>query len=72
MNTFLTILSILSLILVFFAGLLIGKHIQKNLDECKNCYDSGWNDCMNYYQQHYELTSIDEMLDTLSKELDKN
>ena len=71
MNTFLTILSILSLILAFSAGFIIGRHIQKNLDECQNCYDSGWNDCINYYQQNYEITPIDKMLDDLSKELDK-
>lgn len=71
MNTLFIILTILSLILAFSAGFIIGKHIQKNLDECKNCYDSGWNDCMNYYQQNYEITPIEKMLNDLSKELNE-
>lgn len=59
---------LISLILAFSAGFIIGKHIQKNLDECKNSYDSGWNDCLNYIQENYEVRQLDRMLDDISKE----
>lgn len=75
MNTFFIILTVISLILAFSAGFLIGSFIQRkknnsNIDFLYS-YDKGWSDCMNYYQQNYEITPIDEMLNDFSKELNE-
>lgn len=69
MIIFLTFLSILSLILVFSAGISIGKYLQSKKNNNDFSYDEGWNDCLNHIQRNYRMISIDEMLNDLSKEL---
>ena len=62
MTLFYIIISILSLILMFFTGFIIGK---------KKEYDKGWKDCRDYFMENYEVTSIDDMLEELSKDYEK-
>ena len=59
---FYTIISILSLVLMFFTGFIIGK---------KKEYDKGWKDCKDYFMENYEVTSIDDILEELSKDYEK-
>lgn len=59
---FYIIISILSLVLMFFTGFIIGK---------KKEYDKGWKDCKDYFMKNYEVTSINDMLEDLSKEYEK-
>lgn len=71
MNSFISILLILfSLVLEFCAGFLYGQYRERNETSSlqKNSYDSGWNDCMKYLEENYEIIRIDEMLDGLEKE----
>lgn len=60
---FYIIISILSLVLMFFTGFIIGK---------KKGYDKGWKDCRDYFMENYEVTSINDMLEDLSKEYEKD
>ncbi len=62
MTLFYIIISILSLVLMFFTGFIIGK---------KKEYDKGWKDCRDYFMENYEVTSIDDMLEELSKDYEK-
>ena len=62
MTMFYTIISILSLVLMFFTGFIIGK---------KKEYDKGWKDCKDYFMENYEVTSIDDILEELSKDYEK-
>lgn len=62
MTLFYIIISILSLVLMFFTGFIIGK---------KKEYDKGWKDCKDYFMKNYEVTSIDVILEDLSKEYEK-
>lgn len=62
MTLFYIIISILSLVLMFSAGFIIGK---------KKEYDKGWKDCRDYFMENYEVTSIDDMLEELSKDYEK-
>ena len=62
MTLFYIIISILSLVLMFFTGFIIGK---------KKEYDKGWKDCKDYFMENYEVTSIDDMLEELSKDYEK-
>lgn len=59
MTLFYIIISILSLVLMFFTGYIIGK---------KKEYDKGWKDCKDYFMKNYEVTLIDDILEDLSKE----
>ena len=59
---FYIIISILSLVLMFFTGFIIGK---------KKEYDKGWKDCKDYFMKNYEVTAINDMLEYLSKEYEK-
>lgn len=59
---FYIIISILSLVLMFFTGFIIGKEKE---------YDKGWKDCRDYFLENYEVTSINDMLEDLSKEYEK-
>lgn len=60
---FYIIISILSLVLMFFTGFIIGK---------KKEYDKGWKDCRDYFMENYEVTLIDDILEDLSKEYEKD
>jgi len=60
---FYIIISILSLVLMFFTGFIIGK---------KKEYDKGWKDCRDYFMENYEVILKDDILEGLSKECEKN
>lgn len=43
--------------------------LRRGLETSKNFYDEGWLACEQYFNTHFELTPIDEMLDGVYEEL---
>lgn len=57
------------IILAIFTAIMgYGIGLRRGFKTYENEYDRGYNDGLTYCEQHYEMTDVDEMMDTMYRE----